>query len=63
MKCEAVNGVHVTNKFGHCDLAPYDRGGSLHGQDWNWEDFCEPCAWALSEYESGSMMLTQTVTV
>jgi hypothetical protein len=61
MKCEAISGVHVTDRFGNCDLAPYDRGGIFEAKDWNWEDFCEPCAWALSDYQSGSKLLTQTV--
>ena len=57
MKCEAISGKHITNKFGYCDLERY----AFEGKDWNWEDFCEPCAWALSEHESTSMMLTQTI--
>ena len=36
MKCEAISGKHITNKFGYCDLAPYDKGGIFEGKDWNW---------------------------
>ena len=63
MKCEAISGKHIINKFGYCDLAPYDRDGHLYGDaDWDWDWYCEPCAWSLSEFQSTDLgLLTQTI--